>query len=357
MWQGFRACLQDQKKSRIIQSAYSMNISGICMSNITDLTALPKFFLVDYSKDDNIWDKQRATAQAVQEIYHKTSFDAYQFGYLTFFKYAQRIEKCSNILKFGFTDDEKLKLKQTFFCRVRYCPVCQWRRSMMWRARFFQMMPELQQNYPTHRWVFLTLTVKNCDISELRLNLSRMSKAWNKFIKYKKLSAIDGWVRTTEVTRSKDGSAHPHFHCLLMVKPSFFSGKSYVKNSEFRELWAKALEVDYLPITHVKAVKGDSPDKAVLETLKYSTKPDDFFDDHDWFRQLTQQTHKLRFVATGGILKGCLKNEDDITNEDMINTEGETEDDTDKRRLAFFYNDDLRRYHRAPNYDENIDDD
>lgn len=324
------------------------------MQSIHTLPALPKFFLADFSKDDQIWDRQRSMAQGVQEIYNSSSFDSYQYAYLTFFKYATRIEKCSNILKFGFTDDDKLKLKQTFFCRVRYCPVCQWRRSMMWRARFFQMMPALQEQYPTHRWVFLTLTIKNCPINELRLNLKNMSIAWNKFIKYKKLSSIDGWVRTTEVTRGSDGSAHPHFHCLLLVKPSFF-GKSYVKNSEFRDLWGKALEVDYSPVTHVKAVKGDSPDKAVLETLKYSTKPDDFFDDHDWFRKLTQQTHKLRFVATGGVLKGCLKSEDEITNEDMINTEGDSEDLTDKRRLAFFYNDDLRRYHRANMYDENMD--
>jgi plasmid rolling circle replication initiator protein Rep len=323
------------------------------MSNITNFSDLPKFFLADFSKDDQIWDKQRSNSQGVGEIYKNSTFDVYQYAYFTFFKYSQRIEKCSNILKFGFTEDNKIKLKQTFFCRVRYCPVCQWRKSMMWRARFFQIMPELSQNFPTHRWIFLTLTVKNCPIDELRLNLKNMSVAWNKFIKYADLSAIDGFVRTTEVTRGKDGSAHPHYHCLLLVKPSFF-GNKYVKNDQFRELWRRSLNVDYLPVTHVKAVKGDTPVKAVLETLKYSTKPDDFFNDHNWFLKLTQQTHKTRFVATGGILKNCLKSEDDITNEDMINTEGDSDESTDDRRIAFFYNDDLRRYHRANMYDENF---
>lgn len=329
-------------------------ITGILMSTITELADLPKFFLSDFSDQDKVWDRQRSMSQCVQEIYNSASFDTYQFAYFTFFKYAQRIEKCSNILKFGFTDDDKFKLKQTFFCRVRYCPVCQWRRSMMWRARFFQIMPELQESYPTHRWVFLTLTIKNCNIDDLRFNLQEMSKAWNKFIKYADLKAVEGFVRTTEVTRGKDGSAHPHYHCLFLVRPSFF-GNDYVKNSKFRELWQKALCVNYLPITHVTAVKGQSPDKAVLETLKYSTKPDDFFEDNDWFLKLTQQTHKLRFVSTGGILKGCLKSEDQITNQDMINTENELDDLTDKRRIAFFYNNDIRRYHRAAMFDENME--
>lgn len=315
------------------------------------LSETPKFFLQDFSKDDKCWDLHRSNAQTIGDVYNSSQYSVYDIASYRFYKYASRIEKCSNILKFGITDDSKFKLKQTFFCRVRYCPVCQWRKSMMWRARFFQIMPELQQQYPNHRWVFLTLTVKNIPIDQLRLNLKAMSKAWNKFIKYNELSAIDGFVRTTEVTRGKDGSAHPHYHCLLLVKPSFF-GNSYVKQLRFRELWQKALVVDYLPVCNVKAIKGDTPEKAVLETLKYSTKTSDMFDDHDWFRQLTLQTHKLRFVATGGVLKNCLKNEEDITNEDMININNDTEDITDTKRLAFFYNDDIRKYHRAPQFDE-----
>ncbi|MDI5829362.1 protein rep, partial [Salmonella enterica subsp. enterica serovar Kentucky] len=39
------------------------------------------------------------------------------------------------------------------------------------------------------------------------------------------------------------------------------------------------------------------------ETLKYSTKPADMVADPEWFLELTRQTHKRRFVATGGALK------------------------------------------------------
>ncbi|MFO5546928.1 protein rep, partial [Klebsiella pneumoniae] len=46
---------------------------------------------------------------------------------------------------------------------------------------------------------------------------------------------------------------------------------------------------------------------AVAETLKYSTKPADMVADPKWFLELTRQTHKRRFVATGGALKDVLK--------------------------------------------------
>ncbi|WP_170869787.1 protein rep, partial [Shigella sonnei] len=27
----------------------------------------------------------------------------------------------------------RLRLREAHFCRVRHCPVCQWRRSLMWQ--------------------------------------------------------------------------------------------------------------------------------------------------------------------------------------------------------------------------------
>ncbi|MDI5424891.1 ROK family protein, partial [Salmonella enterica subsp. enterica serovar Kentucky] len=49
-------------------------------------------------------------------------------------------------------------------------------------------------------------------------NCFALSEAW-----------VQGWIRTTEVTRGRDGSAHPHFHTLMMVPPSMLSGRDYVK--------------------------------------------------------------------------------------------------------------------------------
>ena len=71
------------------------------------------------------------------------------------------------------------------FCRVRHCPVCQWRRSLLWRAVMFQQLPNIQERFPTHRWVFLTLTVKNPPVTELRDTLKHMihgSDWWNQAI-------------------------------------------------------------------------------------------------------------------------------------------------------------------------------
>ena len=54
--------------------------------------------------------------------------------------------------------------------------------------------------------------------------------------------------------------AHPHFHALLLVKPSYFT-INYIKQGDWVEMWAKALRADYLPSVNVKAVKATLDEK------------------------------------------------------------------------------------------------
>lgn len=239
---------------------------------------------------------------------------------------------CSGVLEFGEIADEetgevRFRLLKARFCRVRYCPICQWRRSLLWRAKFYQALPGIISANPTARFVFLTLTVENCRIEALRETLQNMSKAWNRFKLRKEFSAVMGWVRTTEVTREKarPGYCNPHFHVLLMV-PSWYFGAGYVKKADWAQAWQGALRVDYTPVVDVRAVRRKAeadPEKTVphdglVETLKYSVKPSDMTEAPEWFLALTEQTHRLRFIATGGLFKDVLKPEEKITEEEMI---------------------------------------
>ncbi|WP_425333843.1 protein rep, partial [Klebsiella pneumoniae] len=74
----------------------------------------------------------------------------------------------------------KIKLKSAHFCRVRHCPVCQWRKSLMWKARYWKALPEIQSKYPSGRWLFFTLTVRNCEITEVKNTIQNMHKAFIK---------------------------------------------------------------------------------------------------------------------------------------------------------------------------------
>jgi plasmid rolling circle replication initiator protein Rep len=301
--------------------------------------------LTAYSPHDKPWDIHKGQSDDVAAIYRQDQ---------TFRRLAERINGCSGQLLFSRntnqeTGESTLKLRGARFCRVRNCPVCQWRRSLMWRARFFQALPQLQSEHPTARWLFATFTVRNCPITDLRATLADMNRAWNRLILRPEFSAVTGWIRTTEVTRGKDGSCHPHFHCLLMVAPSYFNGRCYVTQNRWRELWQSVMRLDYPPVIDIRTVKGngDGIHKAVCETLKYSVKPSDMTDDPAWFLEYTRQTHKLRFIATGGVLKKILKADKPETNEDLLlgDTPADTPE-TDEPLLRFDWNKSTRKYRR-----------
>lgn len=212
----------------------------------------------------------------------------------------------------------------------------------MWKAKAYKILPNVVRDYPKYRWLFLTLTQKNCPITELKQTLSHMNKAWQRLSQRKRFPAV-GWIRSTEVTRGKDGSAHPHFHCLLLVPTTYFSGKGYIKQNDWCELWKKSLRVDYKPILDVQAIKqGSQPMQLVPELLKYCVKESDLIHDAHWFLELTRQMHRVRCVATGGVLKEYLKALEEEP-EDLIG-ESQEEDEIDEGHLRFGWKRRERKY-------------
>jgi len=217
----------------------------------------------------------------------------------------------------------------------------------MWQARFLTALPAIEQAYPTARWLFLTLTVRNCPITDLRSTIQWMNKAWHRLVQRPEFGPVLGWIRTTEVTKGRDGGAHPHFHVLMMVRPSYFSSKYYVTQARWTELWQECARLDYVPVVHVQAVKPKSPisndsplRRAVSETLKYAVKPEDMMD-REWLLELTKQVHRLRFIASGGALKDILRETEESDADLMLADDGEGGGEPE---LFFDWRREIKRY-------------
>jgi plasmid rolling circle replication initiator protein Rep len=283
-------------------SVNAPNGDGITLSVSSQTNSHQDVSLGDISERDKVWDKHKVNSERVSEHYKGTRYN----------RYSQRVSTCAELLDFKLTPDAeegilKLKLSAAHFCRVRHCPVCQWRRSLMWKAKACKILPQVMEDCPKHRWLFLTLTVRNCKIVELRETLSWMHKSFVRLTKLKDWPA-DGWIKSTEVTRGKDGSAHPHFHCLIMVPASYFSGQAYLSQKRWSELWQQCARLDYQPMTHIKAVaKYHDPRSLIPEILKYQVKESDLVVDKAWFLELTKQLHKTRAVSVGGVLRDYMK--------------------------------------------------
>jgi plasmid rolling circle replication initiator protein Rep len=259
-------------------------------------------YLSDVSERDKPWDKHRGNADIVSSHYRRSGMDSY----------SQRVNFCSQFLDFKLVPDLsegelRLKLSSAKFCRVRHCPVCQWRRSLMWRAKAFEALPLVVEKYPKNRWLFVTLTLKNCLLTDLRQTLEWINYSFKKLTKRKSFPGL-GWIKSVEVTRGKDGkTAHPHLHILMMVKPSYFT-YGYLSQKKWCELWQHCLQVDYQPVLDIQAVKPNrSPTSLLTEVIKYQTKESDLIRDPDWFAEYVKQMHRTRAISIGGCLKPYFK--------------------------------------------------
>ncbi len=283
--------------------------------------------LSELSPRDKSWDKHRHSADLVADLYRgEDGFDIY----------AQRMDLCAQILDFKLVPDLdlgqlQLKLSAARFCRVPQCPVCQSRRSLMWKARALRTLPLVVRDYPNHRWLFLTLTQKNCSVDELRETVLEMNKSFARLTKLKRW-AVEGWIKSLEVTRGKDGSAHPHFHCLLMVSPAYFK-RNYISYREWCDLWQKVSRLNYKPQVHVRAVAKDrDPTVLIPEILKYSVKESDLYKSREFLLGITEQLYKIQRISVGGILRSYMKKLEEEP-EDLIGKDDKNE--VDEGHLCF----------------------
>lgn len=332
--------------------------------------------LSEASPKDKPWDVHRAQAEVIESLYSQTSLT----------RYAERMSRCSGFLGYKFgtnveTGEVDLHLQFGRFCRVPNCPVCQWRRSKMWFARFAKCLPVVIEQTDC-RFVFLTLTVRNCEVTELRSTIGKMNSAWQRLTQLRRWPAM-GWLKSVEVTRAYDcydgaqfvgrhgltwvekwekdhkgrklrlektTEVHPHFHCLLMVTDRYFDGRNYIKHDEWLELWQKCLRFDYEPSIKVNAVRkaknAEELHGTVMEVLKsatYSIKPDELVDDAALLEELTKQMLNVRRIALGGDLRKFLSESEP---EDLIHGDDGPDESVivEEQTMWFKWYTDKKRY-------------
>ncbi|KDE25551.1 Rep [Bacillus safensis FO-36b] len=243
-------------------------------------------------------------------------------------KKAEKVCDCAECLAFKRDRETgRLRLYQAYFCKVRLCPMCAWRRSLKIAYHNKLIVEEANRQYKP-AWVFLTLTVKNVEGDHLKQIITDMMQGFRKLFQYKKVkSGTLGFFRALEITKNhEENTYHPHFHVLIPVKRSYFTGKSYIKQAEWTSLWKRAMKLDYTPIVHVQRVKGKKgidaeaiekevreameEQKAILEISKYPVKDTDVIRGNEVTEENLDTVYYLdgalasrRLIGYGGILK------------------------------------------------------
>lgn len=232
-------------------------------------------------------------------------------------KRLQDLADCASQLEYLQDAEGNKKLYKTYFCRVRLCPMCQWRRSLKLFSQVSKITDYINNQNNQVRYLFITLTQKNCSGLELVQEINKINKSFSLLVdktkrvqpatKFKKM--LLGYIKSTEVTYNpKIKTYHPHLHCIFAVQGEYFNKANYINKNSWRAIWADLLKVDYLPQIDVQAIKPARQQKAVAELAKYPAKVSSILNLPQTqavqvIMDLTTLCYKRRFVAFGGIFK------------------------------------------------------
>lgn len=243
---------------------------------------------------------------------------------------SEHIQVCGSMLQFLkernlVSEEIRRRLVKGNFCKYRFCPMCQWR---MARKVCREVLGRLRTINEAHNGVallFLTLTIKNEPITELKSTVKHLSQAFQRLQQSKQYKcAVLGSIRAIEFLgdNTEQGECHPHFHCLLVVNKSYFTSRDYINFEEWTNLWQRCLRVNYRPVINVQRVKPKGKMSAIvaaaLEVVKYSVTSSDLEKlSKEDFQELDKQTRNIRQYNYSGELKDAEPTFDDIEDESL----------------------------------------
>jgi plasmid rolling circle replication initiator protein Rep len=258
-------------------------------------------------------------------------------GYLINSWYEERLEEkkryrnywfqtnsCGTRLEFKeCSSGHERKLERANFCKIRFCPMCAWRKSLKVSKEVHDVCWLLLCDKPVVRFLHLVLTVPSVSGKDLVGEIDRFFYSWKKFLKVTSISEVVlGYFRTLEVTYNiEKDSYHPHFHAILVVPASYF-GNSYIHHRQWLDYWRKATKNPDIKDLWIKPLKK-SLAAASAEVGKYITKFESMIQKDPKhtakvLKVLDQSLHSRRTKCFGGIMLKYLKKLDQISKEDRI---------------------------------------
>lgn len=216
----------------------------------------------------------------------------------------KNVENCATYISF----DVNGKIYGANFCKHRYCPICQWRRSKQVYAEISEMQRYIEAE-KEYEYIFITLTILNTKTLEEGLDI--IFPAWHRFINQRKARrAIKGYIRTLEITYNKIKQTwHPHIHMIAAVAKNYFTSNDYISKDELRTMWTQALNARYFVQVDIRKVQATDP-QAIAEIAKYAVKPMDIMSEkskQETINELIKGTFHRRLRSFGGIYKETAK--------------------------------------------------
>ena len=219
---------------------------------------------------------------------------------------------CGTYLGIATTTEGRRAIVEANFCKQRLCPSCNWRRSLKIYGNTSRILDYLDQTRGDGiKYLFLTLTVKNCPLPRLGEQIDAMSEGFKRMINNRAWKRrVFGCMRTLEVTINHETrEAHPHYHLILAVDRQYATRNdaTYWDHGKWVAAWQLACRLDYTPNVSIERVRGRR--SGIAEVSKYMAKDADYILDGEpevtdyIVLHLAEQMRGRRLISYTGILR------------------------------------------------------
>lgn len=281
-------------------------------------------------------------------------------------RWVRRVKQVRNCNNYMETSNDRIY--RAFFCKVRLCPLCSWRRSLKITMHVREILTAMFKDNSDYEFIFATFTIPNVRPECLKPKMQQMLRAWREMTKVKNGNSdavrfngsILGWYRGLEVTRNtKNNTYHPHFHCIFVVDKWYFKDKRYIKQAEWLDMWRRAMQDPTITQVDIRKCKPNekllnSPEfqknfsvselkalaiiSSVTEAAKYTVKTDDYILSPEATKVLDIALERRQLIGFGGIMseyRNLLKLDDEIDGDLLAENATEIERNAVRKAFAF----------------------
>lgn len=229
-------------------------------------------------------------------------------------KNLESFKDCSTYNSFIATESKEIhKLIGSNACKLRFCPICDWRKARKDAFMIYTMMKAIQAEQK-YEFIFLTLTTPNVVGDDLKSEIDRFNKSFHKLFKRRNvMRSVKGYIRKLEVTHNTLADTYnPHFHVILAVNRSYFTDKNYyISQKKWLEMWRECTGMtgvtengtDEITQLHIKKVQGLKEDNTISEVAKYSVKSFEMSNSEKVFNYFYDSLRGRQLITFHGVFK------------------------------------------------------
>ena len=241
-----------------------------------------------------------------------------------FYKISGRMKESGRFIKTS-NQNGRIHIVDSASSYIRYEPYSNRIIRRRIYAQFFNNLPDIIEQYPMHNWYFMTLTIKDCDVHQVRKSIDILNASFkklllgDKFSKYFKQSSEEkcGYFKCLEISDTEYSTTmcRPHLHVILHLPKNSTYSKNYVSREKLERLWLNALNIqdNYKITVDMQNIDFDDIHEQIINLCNiasYMMKHNsiDLLKDKDFTIEYLRQIAGKNLHSSAGTLKGINKN-------------------------------------------------